>query len=160
MLWDAKDSPGDQFLWNFVSQDYSQAIGLVMHTPLEWVWQWSQTRIQNIMMPTSATCLCTWKVLNLSQWPADLGFPSTALLPLEWTVCHAWCSRWGHPGAPWRNDVTEIIISDRLLQTYPTLSPVSLKFFPEFSFNFFLILFCLTCILIVSPGLNLTAIFA
>ena len=40
VLWDAKDSPGDQFPWNFLPQDCSQAFGLATQTSLEWVCHW------------------------------------------------------------------------------------------------------------------------
>ena len=39
-LWDARDSPGDQFPWNFVPQDCGEAFGFITQTPLEWMWQW------------------------------------------------------------------------------------------------------------------------
>jgi hypothetical protein len=78
VLWDARDSPGDQFLWNFLPQDCGQAFGLVMQTPLEWVWH-SLGQAYTNLTPCPFLSLC------LSSVSVSLSLSDRALLTM-WPV--------------------------------------------------------------------------
>ena len=48
-LWDARNFPGDKFLWNFMPQDCGQDFGLVLQPSLEWMWQeWNLERSHDV----------------------------------------------------------------------------------------------------------------